>query len=84
MRELKSGAKSKQAGKAGAKPGKAREQRSREFVNDLLEKVKEQMKAADYKVSVADLIRLLQLQKELEEESVEEITVRWVEGREEK
>jgi hypothetical protein len=54
-----------------------------EFVNELLVKMKEQMKSAEYKVSLSDFVRLLQLQKELQEETVEEIKVKWVESREE-
>jgi hypothetical protein len=49
-----------------------------EVVEQLLEKVEQRLAEGDVKATVGDYIRLVQLQKELEEEEPGEITVRWV------
>ena len=79
------------AAKAAAKPGKtngSREQAARKrqaaVVNRLLKIFEEKVKAKDLKATLSDFMRLLQLQKELEEEQPREITVTWVEPEEER
>jgi hypothetical protein len=49
-----------------------------EIVEQILEKVEQRLAEGDGKATVGDYIRLVQLQKELEEEEPGEITVRWV------
>lgn len=49
-----------------------------EVVEQILEKVEQRLCEGDVKATVADYIRLIQLQKELEEAEPGEITVRWV------
>jgi signal recognition particle GTPase len=55
-----------------------------EIVEDLIEKVEQKLGEGDVKASLADYIRLVQLQRELELEEPKEITVRWVEPETEK
>lgn len=49
------------------------------FIEDLLARMEEKL-AEEAKGSLADFIRLLQLQKEFEQELPREIKVRWVES----
>jgi hypothetical protein len=49
-----------------------------EIVEQILERVEQRLGDGDVKATVGDYIRLVQLQKELEEEEPGEITVRWV------
>ena len=49
-----------------------------EVVRQLLAGVEEKLKGPELKVTLADYIRLVQLQKELEQEEPREIRVRWV------
>lgn len=49
-----------------------------EVVEQILEKVEQRLGEGDVKASVGDYIRLVQFQKELEEDEPGEITVRWV------
>jgi hypothetical protein len=53
-----------------------------ELVAALLALAQSNLESGDFKVSVADVIRLLQMQRELEEERPREITVQWVEPQE--
>lgn len=53
-----------------------------EIVEGLIEKVERKLSKGDMKASLGDYIRLVQLQKELEEEEPREITVTWVEPEE--
>ena len=48
------------------------------MVEELIEKVEKKLGSGDVKATVGDYIRLVQLQKELEDEEVKEIEVRWV------
>jgi hypothetical protein len=48
-------------------------------VRRLLKKVEERLSEGDVKASLADYIRLVQLQKELDEDTPKEIKVTWVE-----
>jgi hypothetical protein len=49
-----------------------------EIVEQILDKVEQRLAEGDGKATVGEYIRLVQLQKELEEEESGEITVRWV------
>ena len=46
----------------------------------LIEKIEQQLEHADAKGSIADYIKLLQLQKELEEKRFRRIEVKWVDA----
>lgn len=50
-----------------------------EMVRRLLGQIEEKLKGEAIKASVADFIRLLQLERELSEEEAREVVVRWVE-----
>ena len=49
-----------------------------EVVEQILERVEQKLGEGEVKATLGDYIRLVQLQKELEEEEPAEITVRWV------
>lgn len=49
------------------------------LIDEILRRVEERLKGNDFKATVGDFIRLLEIRKELEEERPREITVRWVE-----
>ena len=49
------------------------------MVGSLLKKMEKKLGGEDAKVTLGDYIRLVQLQKELEEEEPKEIKVTWVE-----
>lgn len=51
---------------------------SAELVDKLLKKVEDTLASGDFKPSVGDLVRLLELRKKLETESVREVEVKWV------
>jgi hypothetical protein len=51
-------------------------------VDDLLQKVADTLRGSDVKATLADYIRLVQLQKELGEEDPTEIKVTWIEPKE--
>lgn len=48
------------------------------LVNRLLHSIEQRLEKDDLKASLGDLIRLLQLQKELDDEQPAEIEVKWV------
>lgn len=50
-----------------------------EVVRGLIEQVEKKLGESDVKVTLADYIRLVQLRKELEEETPREIKVTWIE-----
>ncbi len=67
--------------KTGARPrrrGGAKSNRQAEVVSQLLETVESKLTEGEVKPTVGDFIRLLQLQKELEEGEVREVTVEWL------
>ncbi len=69
---------------SGSKRSERRGGKSKgELVSKLLKSVHEKLDTQDGKATVSDFIRLLQLQKEMEEEQPREITVTWVESGEE-
>ena len=49
-----------------------------EVVKELIEKVEKKLADGDAKASLGDYIRLVQLQKELEEDEPKDIKVTWV------
>ncbi len=49
------------------------------MVNTLLKKVEQKLSEDEVKATLGDYIRLVQLQKELEEDETREIKVTWVE-----
>ena len=48
-------------------------------LDELIRKVESKLEDREFKASVSDFVRLLQLRKEIEEERPKEITVTWVE-----
>jgi hypothetical protein len=48
-----------------------------EIVSELIAQVEEKLKGPDVKVTLADYIRLVQLRKELDDETPREIRVTW-------
>jgi len=48
------------------------------LIGRLIEKIEKQLDGTDAKGSIADYIKLLQLQKELEEKRFRRIEVKWV------
>lgn len=49
------------------------------LIDAILKRVEERLIGNDFKATVGDFIRLLEIRKALEEERPREITVRWVE-----
>ena len=49
-----------------------------EMIEDLIQQARKKLQAKEYKVSVGDLIRLLQYKQELEAEQPKEIRVTWI------
>ena len=50
------------------------------LVRRLVEKIERQLDQTDAKGSIADYVKLLQLQKELEEKRIRRIEVKWVDA----
>jgi hypothetical protein len=75
---------SKKAGASGAK-GRTAVRSGRvidkgALIDKLLQSIEQRIEKDELKATLGDFIRLLQLQKELEEEQPKEIEVRWVEA----
>lgn len=74
---------SKKSGVVGAKGGTAiRSKRAIDkaaLVNKMIQSFEEKLEKKELKGTLGDFIRLLQLEKELEDEQPKEIEVRWVE-----
>jgi hypothetical protein len=68
---------SKAAKAPGSKP--RRTKNKAKLIGGVIAQMEAKLKSEDLKPSVGDLIRLLQLEKELEEEQPREIEVSWVE-----
>ena len=51
-------------------------------MEELIEKVEQKLGEGDVKATLGDYIRLVQLQRELEEEEPREIAVKWVDPEE--
>ena len=52
-------------------------------ITDVIEQVEKQLSKSEFKATVADYIRLLQLQKEYAKETPRDIEVTWVESQNE-
>jgi len=74
---------SRKSGVAGAKGGTAIRSRravnKAALVNKMIQSFEEKLEKKELKGTLGDFIRLLQLEKELEDEQPKEIEVRWVE-----
>jgi hypothetical protein len=53
-----------------------------QVVEELIERIERNLAKDDVKATVADYVRLVQLQKELEEDKPQDIEVRWVDPEE--
>jgi len=73
----------KKAGRSKRTAKRARPDGKKALVEEMIQKMRRKLTAKDMKPSVGDLIRLLQLEKELEDEQPREIKVSWVEPCEE-
>lgn len=51
-----------------------------EVVSSLIEKIRQKLAKEEFKPTVGDLLRLLQLEQEMEEEQPREIRVSWIDG----
>jgi hypothetical protein len=51
-----------------------------ELVSGLIKKIQEKLGNEEFKPTVGDLLRLLQLEQEMEEEQPREIKVSWING----
>ena len=69
-------------GGAYASGVKRTQKKTAEVVEQILERVEQKLSEGEVKATLGDYIRLVQLQKELEEEEPGEITVRWVDPEE--
>lgn len=63
----------------GVREPDEKKKRQAEVVQGLIEQVEKKLGGDDVKVTLADYIRLVQLRKELEEETPREIKVTWIE-----
>jgi hypothetical protein len=63
----------------GVKGSDLKKKSQAEVVDELIEQVEKKLGGNDVKVTLADYIRLVQLRKELEEETPKEIKVTWIE-----
>lgn len=64
-------------GKTAARSGRVIDKAA--LIDKLLHSIEQRIEKDELKATLGDFIRLLQLQKELEEEQPKEIEVRWVE-----
>jgi hypothetical protein len=55
-------------------------EKSLSLIRRLIERIERQLNTADAKGSIADYIKLLQLQKELEDKRYRRIEVKWVDA----
>jgi hypothetical protein len=55
-------------------------QETRDAVNKMLQHLEKKMSQGEVKATLGDYIRLLQLQREMDEEQPSEITVTWVDA----
>ncbi len=60
-----------------SKPKRVRRTKA-ELVDEVIRKIEEKIEGGDVKATVGDLIRLLQMEEELEQEQPKEIKVTWV------
>jgi urease gamma subunit len=72
------------ATEAGSKDGdqKAKgdhERRLTNAIDDAIENIRGKLTTDDLRASISDLVRLIQLRKELSDEAPKQVTVRWIE-----
>ena len=77
--EAEAGAGSKRKPRKTASKAQQRRRKGAALVEKVIQNIEEKLKSDQLKPTVGDLIRLLQLEKELEEEQPKEIKVLWVE-----
>ncbi len=75
--QAEAGAKQEAEGKQEAKPRRARSKKT--LVKQVIQQFGQKLEKDEVKPTVGDFIRLLQLEKELLDESPKEIKVSWVE-----
>ena len=64
--------------------GRRKEERKKraskaEMIEDMIQQTQEKLRGKEAKASLGDFIRLLQLQREMEEDAPKEVRVTWVE-----
>lgn len=69
-------------GNQGARKGIRRREDKAALVAQVIQNIEERLRREEIKATVGDLIRLVQLEKELEEERPKEIKVTWIEPKE--
>jgi hypothetical protein len=77
--EAEAGAGSKRKPRKTVSKAQKRRRKEAALVEKVIETFEEKLNSNELKPTVGDLIRLLQLEKELEEEQPKEIKVLWVE-----
>jgi hypothetical protein len=55
------------------------ERRLASAIDDAIENIREKLTTDDLRASISDLVRLIQLRKELNDEAPKQVTVRWIE-----
>jgi pantothenate kinase len=60
-------------------PSRSLAEKQASLINKLVKNLEEKIDANELKATLGDLIRLMQMQKELEEDRTREIKVTWVE-----
>jgi len=65
--------------RGGRRGGRRRKKDKAALVEQVIENLEKRLKNDELKATVGDLIRLVQLEKELEQERPREIKVTWVE-----
>jgi hypothetical protein len=72
------------ATEAGSKDGHKKEKgdhgrRLANAIDDAIENIREKLTTDDLRASISDLVRLIQLRKELTDDAPKQVTVRWIE-----
>jgi hypothetical protein len=72
------------ATEAGSKDGDRKEKgdhgrRLANAIDDAIENIREKLTTDDLRASISDLVRLIQLRKELTDDAPKQVTVRWIE-----
>jgi hypothetical protein len=53
--------------------------RTRELLQNAIDKIQTKLESEEFKPSIGDYVKLMQMEKEVEQEDIKEITVTWVE-----
>mgnify|MGYP006875922276 CR=1 FL=1 len=76
----KGGGETNKTARGGARKKRTRRKSKAKMISHVIERIEEKLESDEVKASVGDYIRLLQLERELEEkEQPKEIRVSWVE-----